>query len=312
MELGATRRLTLSIGLLVGIQLLTSLGAIILLERMNPAIERIFLQNAEHLEALEQMALALAGPPGDPASRERFFRALARAKLDPATDEARPLLAELDGAASSALAGDTRARHTTQEVLRKLGAENRRAMDRADTNARRIGTAGAWAAAFLGLGGLLASALTVRRLERRVLGPIEEITRVVAAHRAGEQHRRCTTTAAQGELGLVVLTLNELFDLRERDGRTSPSSGGEDDDRLLLHHLLDERPEPVTIVGKRGEILVANRRTLDLLSGPGGKSLRAAVGAAMRTENATNGIEIRRVGDSEQWVCTLGTPHDRA
>jgi hypothetical protein len=308
MELGATRRLTLSVGFLIVIQLLTSLSVIILLERMSPAIERILLENVASVLAVEEMALALAESPADDAARGRFFGALTRAKRNVTEEEERPALAEIEAAAAAALAGDVAARRRVAQALQRLGDVNRQAMQRADDNARRIGTGGAWAAVFLGLTGLVASAITIRRLERRLLGPIAEIMRVVAAQRGGDRRSRCTGTYAQGELGPAIHTLNELFDLRERVGESIPQSRGESDDRALLLYLLDERDEPVAIAGPRGDVLAANRRALDILLGATGTALRAEIAAAVRSGRSQAGISLRRVGDSEQWLCAIPEP----
>jgi hypothetical protein len=307
MELGAGRRLTLSVGLLVAIQLLTSLVTIILLERMSPRIDGILKENVASVQAVEEMALALAESAIDDGSHERFFSALGRAKGNVTEAEERPALAELEAVAEAALAGDEKARRKATLALRRLADVNRKAMDQAGADTRRLGSAGAWAAVLLGLTGLFASGITIRRMKRRVLGPIADITRAVVAHRAGDRHRRCTDTHAEAELGLVAHTLNDLFDLRERAGDVDAPATAASDDRAALLYLLDERSEPVLIAGQRGQVLAANQRALELLSGPGGSQWHASITTAVRNGKSDPSLDLRRIGDSDQWLCAVKT-----
>jgi hypothetical protein len=303
--LRTTRRLVLSIAALLGIQLLTAFGAVVLLGRMSPAIEKIMLENVASAEAVEQMALALGEPEIDAAARQRFFEALARAKGNVTESEEQPAIATLERVAPAAVAGEAVERREALAALATLGDVNRKAMHQADAAAAQLGTAGAWAAVFLGLLGLIASGVTIHRLELRVLAPLAEITRTVMAHRLGDRRRRCATALARGELELVMTTLNELFDYRERAAGASRPGQPTIDDHALVIELLDERSEPALVVGGGGAVLRANRLALELLSGQDGARLRAALGAAVRGEAPPELREIRQVGQSQQWLCVL-------
>ena len=201
MNLRTRRRLTLSIGFLLAIQLVTSAGAIVLFARMTPAIERILRENVYSAEAVEVMLGALAEAEQDPGARERFFGALARAKDNVTEEDERPPLATLERVGDRAISGDAAATTEALTALRKLGAVNRSAMQRADQDAQRLGSAGAWAAVFLGLAGLFASALTVRRLHRRLLLPLSEIVAVARAARANDPRRRADGHGREAEPG---------------------------------------------------------------------------------------------------------------
>jgi hypothetical protein len=304
--LRTTRRLVLSIAALLGIQLLTSFGAIVLLGRMSPAIEKIMLENVVSVEAVEQMAIALAEPELDARARERFYEALARAKGNITVPAEKPALETLERAAPGALGGDASARREVLGALATLGAVNRGAMQEADVAAGRLGTAGAWAAVFLGLIGLVASGVTIRRLELRVLAPLAEITRAVIAHRAGDRRRRCATALASGDLELVMTTLNELFDHHERTASVSRPERSSSDDHALALQLLDDLREPAVVVGPAGEVLRANRPALERLAAENdGSRLRAAFARAVRGEQPPELRSIRQVGESEQWLCSL-------
>jgi PAS domain-containing protein len=303
--LRTTRRLVLSIAALLGIQLVTAFGAIVLLGRMSPAIERIIHENVASVAAVEQMAFVLAEPEIDAAARQRFFEALARAKGNVTESEERPAIETLERLGPSALAGEASARRDAIAALAALGEVNRNAMAEADTDAGRLASAGAWAAVFLGLLGLIASGVTIHRLELRMLVPLAEITRTVVAHRSGDRRRRCATALASGELELVMTTLNELFDYRERVLAVSRPVHAPTDDQALIIELLDDRPEPAVVVDRTGAVLRANRRALELLSDQQRAGLRMALGRAVRGEAVPELREIRQVGQSEQWLCLL-------
>lgn len=299
--LPAARRLTYGVMLLIAIQLLTSLGAVVLLGRMSPAIEGILQENVASVEAVEEMALALGRQDGDPETRRRFLEALSRARNNITIAEEAPAIATLERTAEAALAGDVEARREAAAALALLGKLNRDAMRDADIAAQRLGSAGAWAAVFLGLAGLFASGLTLRRLERRVLVPLAEISRAVTAHLAGDRKRRCATGLASGELRLVMTTLNELFDHRERALVGAATREARSDERAALLHLLDARPEPTVVAGAQGEVLAANQRALDLLSG----EQRALLEAAVRGEPVEGVLGVDTIGDGAQFLVTL-------
>ena len=299
MPLRTSRRLTLAVALLLAIQLLTSLGAIVLLGRMSPAIQKILEENVASVQAVETMALALAAPDGDEV-RGRFFDALARAKSNVTIAAEAAPIATLERRADAALSGDPAAQRDAVLALAELGQVNREAMQAADDAAQRLGSAGAWAAVFLGIAGLALSSLTIRRLERRVLAPIAEIMRVVTAHRAGDTRRRCASPHATPELELVMTTLNELMDAKERAVTVAPADTAGDREMLLA--LLDRAPSPGAIVNATGDLLVANEAALDLLAGSEGAAFREALERAGRGAEAGGDVEVHQLGDERVLV----------
>jgi hypothetical protein len=265
MNIRTRRRLTLSIGFLLAIQLVTSAGAIVLFGRMTPAIERILRENVYSAEAVEVMLVALAEAEEDPGAHERFFGALARAKDNVTEEDERPPLATLERVGAAAISGDGAATQEALSALRRLGNINRAAMQRADQNAQRLGSAGAWAAVFLGLAGLGASALTVRNLHRRLLLPLAEIVAVARAARANDPRRRCVRTHASGELETVMVALDELLDDRERAAPRGANIGDAREHRALIA-MLDRYPEPAIVIDEHGEIVAASASALEHLA----------------------------------------------
>jgi hypothetical protein len=294
-----------SFAILLLIQAVTSLVALALLGRMSPAIERIMEENVASAEAVEQMALILAEPVLDDESVQRYREALDRARNNVTEPEERPLLDELHDLSGLALSEDPEVRRRSLEALEKLGSVNRAAMARSRDEAKRLGTAGAWAVTLLAFLGLGASFLAVTRSRRRILAPLAEISRVVAAHRAGETRQRYVDPAGNGhEIGHLGATLNDLLDHYERT-EASPDVGPVE--RSVLLSLLDERARPVAVVDQHGELLAVNRDAEKLLASKAGPKLRAALRDVGRPdEDKPSGVvSAERIGDMGAVLCVL-------
>lgn len=289
MKLGRQLRFLLA-ALLAG-QVLTALAGIGLLERMSPAIGHILEDNVASAQAVETMLRVLAEPAVTDTDRERFLDALGTAEGNVTEPEERPLLDTIRRRASAALAGDARARHDVATALEALGEINREAMVRADREARRLGSAGRWALAFLALGGLLLIAIAARRTQRRLLAPLAELEAVVGAHRAGDGHRRCRPHGGS-ELGDILDGVNRLLD---RDARAHAGGAGRRAAiREALVLMLDERPAPALVLDRAGEVIAASQDALDLMASRGEEILDAA----RSDEPAPAGIESARTTDS--------------
>jgi len=210
-----TELLFYTIGL-AALNLLLAFGVIGLFTRMGPAIERILNENVVSIEAAEQMLAAFAAHPGElPAeARTRVNKALEAARANVTEAEERPVLDRLERNIGAALDGEAEAR---QVVLADLGALidiNREAMTVVDLEARRLGSAGAWAAVFIGALSFGFSLLVVSLLRRRLLEPLLEIHETLRAAQQGDRFRRCRGFDAAVELKQAGQALNVLLDER--------------------------------------------------------------------------------------------------
>jgi nitrogen fixation/metabolism regulation signal transduction histidine kinase len=298
-----------SYAVLLVVQVLTSLVAIAMLGRMSPAIERILQENVYSVQAVEEMLVVLATPgPEDAAESAVYREALQRASSNVTEAEEPPVLATLRSAADGTMAGDPAARQQSAEALRELGRINREAMVRADEEAKRLGTAGAWAAAFLGFVGLLASFVSIARARRRFVAPVAAITRAVAQQETGDLHRRCIVPdGSAAELEKLGRFLNELLDHREHSVQAVHVV--ETVERSVALHLLDQMGEPVAVIDAFGELVVANRAAENLLAGPTGVELRESLRRARRSSETGDlpGIVRReQLGTTGATLCALG------
>lgn len=189
--------------------------AIGLFLRMGPAIERILQRNDATIVAAERILATFArhgAIPTDAATRADIDAALQRARNNITEPGEGPILATIEGEMPAALAGDAAARVALIGHLDELIAVNRAAMRQVDTQAQRMGTGGAWAAAFVGLASLGLGFVLTRRLGRRVVRPLQELESTLAAALGGDPFRRASTTDAAPELRTALENVNHVLD----------------------------------------------------------------------------------------------------
>ena len=241
---------------LLGLQLVTSMTAILLLGRMGPAIERIIVDNVYSTEAVEDMLVALSRPDGHDA----FIDAYTRARGNVTEPAEEPLLDTIERWDEAALAGDPTARAEVLEALQELAAVNRASIVTADERASRLSLAGAWAMVLMGLVGFLASVGVWRRVDGRLLVPIQQVAHVVRQVRSGQHRRRCTVEL-DGSAAMLADDVNWLID--QLDG-SAPTPRAELPVRRALLAVLDRSVAVPAIVGTGGgEVLASNTAALE-------------------------------------------------
>jgi methyl-accepting chemotaxis protein len=92
-----------------------------------------------------------------------------------------------------------------------------------DLEARRLGSAGAWTAVFVGFLSFLLSILLFVRLQRRLARPLVDLYEVLESARQGDRLRRCRLTDAPREIIQVTQAVNGLLDARLQQAN-SPSA----------------------------------------------------------------------------------------
>jgi hypothetical protein len=296
----------LSLATLVGFQLITAFGAIGLLSRMTPAIADILDKNEYTIEEAHRMLLVLARrafEPDRPALEQEFQQALARASENITEPGEVEVLDQLKQSGSGALAGDPAALGQTVEGIRRLVTINREAMLRADHEARRLGTAGAWAAVFLALAALAATVVVGRRLAGRIFDTLAELYEVTEAVRAGDHFRRCRRMDASPEMVRLVESVNLLLD--QRDVASAPAGPNGDETRSVALHFLSQCAEAAFVVDCAGEVAMANSAGLESLRGSEGEALRRALTTASAEESRDRRLDVQPIRDAALWLCIV-------
>jgi nitrate/nitrite-specific signal transduction histidine kinase len=211
------REVFIAIGVLAGMNLLVAFGAVGLLTRMTPAIEGILKENVRSMRAAEEVLAVLATEPQasiSPQGRQRMQAALDQLRANVTESDEPGRLDTIELRWRAVLQMDPQARAPMVADVLALIATNHRAMERADAEAKRLGNAGAWAVALLGLVALLLSVVILRRLSTRLLRPLAELYQTLRAAQGGDPFRRCTTSDTAGEVHHLMHAVNELLDAR--------------------------------------------------------------------------------------------------
>ncbi len=299
------RDLLLSVGALVGFNLLVALSTVGLLSRMSPAIERIVQANVVSIEATGEMLRLLAmagGAPLGAVQQEQFGAALQRAQNNITEPDELAVVTRIRARHEAALAGEVAARQVVIVALGELVATNRDAMIAEDRRAQRMGTAGAWSAVFIAVLGFLVSLIVIRRLRRSIVEPLAELYATLEAARKGDRFRRCTGLATPPEIRRIFQAVNEMLDEQERKrGRDSNMSA-----RRALEHLLEEQRQPAFVVDGGGQLVAANRRGLEQLESEQGEALRQQLARVPVDPDGDRGaLDSVQLGDGEGWYCEL-------
>lgn len=208
--------LLLYTALLAMLNVLLAFGAIGLFMRMGPAIERIIKENVVSITAAEDVLAEFAAAPGelDAAARQRVHAAIEHAAANVTVAAETPVIGAMRQQWAAAASGAAGPRAELISQTRALIGINRRAMTAVDEEAQRLGTAGAWAAVFIGSLTFAFSLLIVAQLRQRLVDPLLELHAVLAAAREGDRFRRCRMHEAPVELKQAAQALNTLLDER--------------------------------------------------------------------------------------------------
>ncbi len=306
----ARQEISMSIGMLLVVQAALGFGAVGLLTRMSPAIGVILRENDASLAAVEGMLSVLTTATPDEAAQARFRERLAFAEANVTEDGERELLTAVRRLQADALRGDAPARLELVKSLDALAAINRASMARAGEAARRLGAAGAWAAVLLALLGVATGLLVIRRLQRRLLLPLDELHATLGSFREGDAMRRCRFGDAPQELIEVRNVVNDLLD-REDVGPCDDERHRDAAERAALLVLLDQRPTPTLVLAADGGVIAGNVAALAAMEDD--PAWRAAITALRSGKTAVApllALPLQTGGRSNGWL--LATAQDAA
>jgi PAS domain-containing protein len=296
----AARELNVGLSVLAAVLVLTALVAIHVVERMRPAITQVLDDNVASLHASSEMLAMLAAQrlpePTAGAARLRFSEALLAASHNLTESGEAEALVELRELSAAALAGERRALERTLAALASLERANLAATRAASENAQRLGTAGAWALALLGLLGFAAGSLVRRRLQRRVAAPFLELERVLLSVDGGDKLRRCASTGHSASQQHVLRALNRLLDTAETHS-AKPSAAITPAE--LVPWLLDASSQALALLDAHGEVVSASQSVLEMLADEHGGEL---LGRFQRAAGGSNEEHVTLVRRSERFT----------
>lgn len=211
------RELILYLAILVVLNVALAFIATGLFARMGPVISLILTDNVPSMDAASDILTEFAAAPGalSPESLTRAKAALARAEANITEPSEKAPIASIRRLLPPAAAGDPAARAALIEAIHSLNVINRQAMSSVSDNARRLGSAGAWTAVFVGLSSLALGLFIILQLRRRVVLPVLELYEVLRGVRQGDRFRRCRLMEAPIELRETMQSINIVLDERK-------------------------------------------------------------------------------------------------
>jgi hypothetical protein len=213
------RSLLLGTWFLLILNLILAVGAVSLLNRMTPAIAKIISENDKSLGACEEMLAELAlmnSRKLKESDKMKFYEAIKRAEDNITEKEETAILEAIRKNAKAALDGNPDAIAREIKNVRDLASVNRKAMEKADRNARRLGVAGAWGAVFLACISFISGLFFIRYLSNRILLPLSELYSVLKAQKKGDSFRRCAKSGISSYFYFIYDEVNSLIDKQEQ------------------------------------------------------------------------------------------------
>ncbi len=187
-----------------------------LFARMGPVIALILTDNVPSMDAATEILTEFAAAPGplSPDALARADAALARAEANITEPSEKAPIASIRRLLPPAATGEPAARAALIEAVHSLNVVNRQAMSAVSANARRLGSAGAWTAVFVGIASLALGLLIILQLRRRLVRPVLELHDVLRGVRQGDRFRRCRQMEAPIEIKETVQSVNVILDER--------------------------------------------------------------------------------------------------
>jgi len=282
--------------LVIGIVALTVASSILafisigVFVRMSPAIGDIVHRNLHRLEASRTMVGVFAERRGEGITDigvQRLEGALEELRKESKGEQDTVLLEHVVDTMALALSGDRAPIERFVATIAEIAEVDYAAMRRADAEAQRLGSAGAWAAALSGLVIALLGIAVFVRLERRVTRPATELARVLAAARAGDELRRCRPLEGAQELEQALAALNVLLDRAAQNvgpgalASGTPKSAIDDAARQALVLLLERTGDGALVWSRGVGIVAASPAAFTRLASDGGAALREDIARAV-------------------------------
>jgi len=223
-----SKSIKLGAALIIFLNLSMAVGSIWVFQRMTPSIENIIDRNGKSLKACgsmlellvlrDQPAASNLGPDSDVVTTsgslvgDAFQEQLEIAKSNITEPDEDEVLVRIGNYYPAALAGDPQAMEKTVMAISQLRDLNWDATYQADLRAKQIGNAGAWGVCFMGIVVFMAFLVFIRRVERNLLEPFEEIASVLGERAKGNVMRRCSLYSRSADVKKVYSLVNDLMD----------------------------------------------------------------------------------------------------
>lgn len=198
--------------------------------------------------------------------------------------------------------------------LEAIVSINRDAMLRHSEQAFRLAQGGGWVLITLAVIGLWGSWFIVRRLQRRIVLPLERLAETMEHGRSGTTRVRAYAQGAAYEIREAANALNALLDDRSLHYERRRKSVSRPE-RNIVVALMENVPKPAWILNENGEIRAANQLGMETQQGRAGERIKEYLRRVV-PEQAHDGpedspaaaFEVVGLGDEDHFLCILLDP----
>jgi len=176
--------------------------------RLSPSIEQISERNAKSIYLTSKMMETMSLDEDI-----ELFRGAFLAEKNNVTEPAeRELITEIEYYYEQAFAGDKAKKKTVLADIAGLAEINRLAIKESAVNMSRLSSAGAWVIFFLAAAIISAGLVLIRKIDVRIIKPLNELNEVFADQIKGNKLRRCPKVAPSVDFQKTYDNVNSILD----------------------------------------------------------------------------------------------------
>lgn len=202
------------------LNLLIGLGAIFLLERLDPAIDKILRENALSVKA--SMAMQRDLVLSKEASFEEklkyeknFWQAFKRAQKNITLEGEARAVQKIGETAKIYWGGDSARSLDLISLVQSLADQNLNAMEQRQIKARRVSQTGAWSLGFLVVLTILMQLILRKRILNQLINPMRVLCKVICDYSKGNVLRRYHYLNCSPDIKEAGSALNKILDKKE-------------------------------------------------------------------------------------------------
>lgn len=207
------------------LNLIIGLGAVFLLERLDPAIDQILRENALSVEAalgMQEELISYANNQSEDIDRktyeESFWRSYEKAKKNITLSEENALVEKVKNLGGYFWGEEEDAKKVYLDLLSSvqiLAETNLKAMSDRQVKARQISQTGAWSLGFLLFLTTLLQLLLRNKILNQLINPMRVLCKVIVDYSKGNILRRYHFLNCSTDIKEAGTALNKILDKKE-------------------------------------------------------------------------------------------------
>lgn len=177
-------------------------------QRLAPAINIINSRNTQSLYFAEQMLTNITTQK----NMEKFEYYLQKSKENITEQHEKEVVNNIESEYKPAFRGNIKAEEQIINYIIELSSINRKAMEDAGKQAKKMESIGIWIIIFPTIFAWIIGFALLKLIERTIIKPLSELQDVVSSYRKGNRMRRCPSVSKSDEFQEIYNDLNAILD----------------------------------------------------------------------------------------------------